>query len=102
MSHTCIMATANNLRIRSIPSEVLSLYSRAYAEFNLSKRKSARHPGLLTRYTNCPECGLAVGGELVATELLRQLAEYEQGEDPRSVVAGAGDAWAATMAKQST
>lgn len=102
MSHACIMATANNLHIRSIPSDVLSLYSRAYAEFNLSKRRSARHPGLLTRYANCPECGRSVGGELVALEVLRLLAEHEQGKDPRSAVAGAGDAWVATMAKPST
>lgn len=93
MSHLCIMASANDVHIRSIPSAELSLYARAYAEFNLSRRNTPRHPGLLSRYTHCPECGKSVGGDLVATELLRLVGEHEQANDPRGAVQGAIEEW---------
>lgn len=95
MSHLCIMATANDVHIRSIPSQALTLYARAYAEFNLSKRGAPRHPGLLLRNTHCPECGKSVGGDLVATEMLRLVGEYEKGDDPRAALAGSRDEWVA-------
>ena len=92
MSHNCIMATAGNVHIRAIPSEALSLYARAYAEFNLTRR-NPRHPGILTRNTICPECSRSVGGDLVATELLRLVGEHEQQKDPLNALAGSLDAW---------
>lgn len=92
MTHICIMATAGTVNIRAIPSEALSLYARAYAEFNLTRR-NPRHPGVLTRNTVCPECGGSVGGDLVATELLRLVDEHEQQVDPLAKLSGAIDNW---------
>jgi hypothetical protein len=92
MSHNCIMATAGTVHIHAIPSEALSLYARAYAEFNLSRR-NPRHPGILTRNTICPECSRSVGGDLVATELLRLVGEHEQQKDPLRALSGSLETW---------
>lgn len=92
MKHFCVMATAGTVHIRSIPSVALTLYARAYAEFNLTRR-NPRHPGILTTNTVCPECGGSVGGDLVAIELLRLLGEHEQKKDPLMALSGSVDAW---------
>lgn len=92
MTHKCIMATAGNVHIRSIPSKELSTYARAYAQFNLSRR-TPRHPGLLTQHTECPECGHSVGGALVATELLRLVSEHENQDNPLQKLEGAINGW---------
>lgn len=98
MSHFCLMATAGTVTIRSIPSEALTLYARAYAQFNLTLR-NARHPGVLTRNAVCPECGGSVGGDLVATELLRLVKEHEAQPDPLEKLAGSIETWQAFQAR---